>query len=613
MFSTNDDNAQKKGKRRARLLRELPGALIAVSEVDDLLRLTARNVMDALDYEDCVIYLLAEDGMFEQRAAWGPKTVDGLVIDNPLRLTPDQGIVGAAATSQQPQIIANAAADPRYVADLNPVGSELAVPIVFRGRSLGVIDSEHSELDFYSEDDAEIVGAIANIVAAMLEAVMTAEQLTHTVEELRQAKHELEVVARTDLLTGVGNRRYLQDVLRSASHGPHPYGVAAIGIDGLKRVNQRHGEPTGDKVIQAVASSLADACTSLGVTLCRGASDEFFIVASLPMLDFTSRISEMLTQLANLRHGDLDPRDRVTASAGVAHGIGGSILNDASDALAVGKQHGGNNVWIYSDDDNHVIELRNDRTWGPRIERALQSNELCLVTQVVAGSVDNQPEFFEVLLRHRSPNGILTTPIDLLDAANRLGRGPSVDNWVTSHVIDALEATDPHMRFSVNWTVDSITSPSMVRQLVTALEQADIDPTRLVIEVTEHACISAPIAFRHGVAGLRTSGVLVALDDLGAGWTSLRTLEQTPVDYIKLDGDWVRSAVHNDLARIAVRSMVDCASALDTQVVAEWVENDEIRDLVRGLGVAFVQGYGIERPRPIAELLGELNRTRQLA
>ena len=101
MFSTNDDNAQKKGKRRARLLRELPGALIAVSEVDDLLRLTARNVMDALDYEDCVIYLLAEDGMFEQRAAWGQKTVDGLVIDNPLRLTPDQGLVGAAATSQQ--------------------------------------------------------------------------------------------------------------------------------------------------------------------------------------------------------------------------------------------------------------------------------------------------------------------------------------------------------------------------------------------------------------------------------------------------------------------------------------------------------------------------------
>ena len=130
MLPTNDDPAQK-GKKRAKLLRELPAALIAVSDIDELLRLTARNVMDALGYEDCVIYLLAEDGRFEQRAAWGPKTIDGLVIENPLRLARHEGIVGAAATSQRPQVVANAAEDSRYVSDVVPVGSELAVPIVF--------------------------------------------------------------------------------------------------------------------------------------------------------------------------------------------------------------------------------------------------------------------------------------------------------------------------------------------------------------------------------------------------------------------------------------------------------------------------------------------------
>ena len=452
-----------------------------------------------------------------------------------------------------------------------------------------------------------------SIVAAMLGATMTAEQLTRTVEELSQVQHELNVVARTDLLTGVGNRRYLQDVLRSAAHGPHPYGVAAIGIDGLKRINQRHGDQNGDQVLQTVATNLADACAPLGVTLCRGASDEFFVVASLPAQDFTRHISKMLARLEDVHHVGLDSRDRITASAGIAHGTGGSILNDASDALAVGKKHGGNNVWVFRDDDNEIIELRNDRGWGPRIERALLSNELCLVTQVAADSFTNRAEFHEVLLRHRSPNGILTTPVDLLDAATRLGRGPQVDNWVTSHVIAALEATQPQVRLSVNWTVDSITSPAMVRQLVVALKQAEVDPTRLVVEVTEHACITAPIAFRHGVAALRASGVQVALDDLGAGWTSLRTLEQNPVDYIKLDGYWVRDAVHSDLARIAVRSMVDCASALGISVVAEWVENDEICRLVQGLGVAFVQGYGIQRPRPIADLLYESDRHHQLA
>ncbi len=592
-----------RAESHAALLQGLPLALIGVSGLDDVLRLTARFVMDALDYQDCVIYLRTQDGNFEQRAAWGPKSPDGIEIINPLRLEPGEGIVGWAALTQDTQLVEDTTADDRYVPDVGARGSELAVPIVFAGETLGVIDSEHGDKHFFTETDADVVAAIAAIVAGMIRSTLSTEELNRTICDLNQAHMELELAAETDLLTGVGNRRRLEGVFAEAAARSDRFGVAVVDIDGLKRVNERHGNRQGDRVLRAVADTLARHCSTEGLTLGRCSSDEFVIVASPLPKGFAVRVAAALDDIRALEVFGTSTGVEITASAGVAYGVDMGAWTDASDALTLAKQGGGDNLWIFRQDDPGIIRLRSDRAWAQRIDHAITNNTLRLAAQAITGADDEVPIFHEVLLRWNEPDGSWGPPTDLLAAAERLGLERVIDRWVTRNVLETLKHTEPDVHLSMNWSVSSITSPLMVRMMIDALRESDVNPGRLIIEVTERGCIESPTAFREAVEHLRNAGIRIALDDLGSGWSSLRTLQGTPVDFIKLDGQWVCGARRDELSLIAIRSMIECAGALDTLVIAEWVEDEATRELVTELGVDFVQGWLVHRPQPLTDLL----------
>lgn len=594
---------QGRAESHAALLQGLPLALVGVAGLDEVLRLTARYVMDALEYQDCVIYLRTSEGGFEQRAAWGPKSPDGVEIINALRLESGEGIVGWAALTQETQLVRDTTADDRYVPDVGARGSELAVPIVYAGETLGVIDSEHGDKDFFTLMDAEVVSAIAAIVAGMIRSTMSTEALNRTISELHQAQMELELAAETDLLTGVGNRRRLENVFAEASARGDRFGVAVVDIDGLKRVNDHHGNDQGDVVLRAVADTLARHCSTEGLTLARCESDEFVIIASPLPKGFAVRVASALEDVRALRVPSVEAGFETTASAGVAYGTNLSAWTDANDALTLAKQSGGDNLWIFRPDDPGIVRLRSDRAWAKRIERAVEDNTLRLAAQAVASASNDETVFYEVLLRWQEVDGSWGPPTELLAAAERLGLEQVIDRWVTRNVVDALQTTDPEIHLSMNWSVGSITSASMVRMVIDTLRESDVNPERLVIEVTEHGCIESPQAFREAVEHLRNAGVRVALDDLGSGWSSLRTLQSTPVDFIKLDGQWVCGARRDELSLIAIRSMIECAMALDTLVIAEWVEDQATRELVTELGVNFLQGWLVHRPQPLTELL----------
>lgn len=587
---------------RAELLQSLPLALVGVSGVDEVLRLTARFVMDALSYDDCVIYLRTAEGRFEQRAAWGPKSPDGIEIINPLQLKPGEGIVGWAALSQEPQRIDDTASDSRYVPDVGAPGSELAVPIVYGGETLGVIDSEHAERYFYDADDANLISAIAAVVAGMLRSALSNEALSKTIHELHEAQRELVHVAETDLLTGVGNRRRLEAAFADAVVRGDRFGVAVVDIDGLKRINDHYGNAEGDSVLRSVAGVLARECSADGLTLARCESDEFVIVASPLPKGFAVRVAAALDEVRSLRVPSVDAGFSITASAGIAYGscLGG--WTDATDALTLAKRGGGNTLWIFRPDDPGILGLRTDRAWAQRIERAVMDNTLRLAAQSMQSVREPADRFYEVLLRWQDAEGKWCAPSELLSAAERLGLEEVIDTWVTRQVMHAMTRVPSDVRLAMNWSPASITSPTMVRLVLEQLAEFQLDPSRLVIEVTEHACIESPERFHEAVEHLRRAGVSIALDDLGSGWSSLRTLQSTPVDYIKLDGQWVCGARRDELSLIAIRSMIECAVALDTQVIAEWVEDDATRDLVEGLGVDFLQGWLLHRPEPLENL-----------
>jgi len=179
------------------LLRQLPIAINAARGIDEVLRIIARHVIEVLDYEDCVIYVRDTETTLVQRAAWGPKCPDGTTIVSPLRLLFGQGVVGTAAATGRTQLVFDTKLERRYVPDVAGGRSELAVPIVYGGEVLGVIDSEHPDVDFYSAKDADLITTIAAIAAAQLHAELSADRLRSTISELRTAQVELERLSRT--------------------------------------------------------------------------------------------------------------------------------------------------------------------------------------------------------------------------------------------------------------------------------------------------------------------------------------------------------------------------------------------------------------------------------
>lgn len=583
------------------LLRGLPTALVGVTDLGDVLRLTAKYVTRALDYEDCVIYLRAQDGLLEQRAAWGPKSPDGLAVIEPLRLDFGQGIVGSAAACQSTQLVFDTSSDDRYVVDkVFAGGSELAVPIVYAGETLGVIDSEHTQRSYFTHEDAAVVEAIAAMVAAMVASALSTEELNRTIDALHETQRELEQAAATDILTGVGNRRRLVAALGRAVDRGERFGVAVIDIDGLKKINDSYGTGQGDAVLQSVAQLLRRRFGGDGRVLARCEGDEFVVVAAPLPGGFAVQVNAALDDIRTLRVAHIEAGHEITASAGVAYGNRIGAWGDATDALSLAKRSGGNTLSIYRPDDPSVVSLRADRDWANRIEKALTDGSLALAVQRVATvNPERTNSFHEVLLRHRQPDGTFGSPTELLRAAERLGLEEVVDTWVMGEVLAALQHCDDDVCLSMNWSPSSITSERMVRLLLDEVAVAGVRPGRIIIEVTEHACIDSPELFHVAVERLRGAGVGVAIDDLGSGWSSLRTLQGTPVDFIKLDGQWVCGARHDELSLIAIRSMIECAKALDTTVVAEWVEDQAVYDLVTRLGVDYVQGWMIHRPEPL--------------
>jgi len=174
------------------IIRELALEILRGYSVDDLLWLVASNTIARLGFEDCVIYLLDEQRqVLVQRAAFGPKSPDGETIVNPIEIAVGEGIVGTVARTQEPVRVADAREDPRYIVDDQARRSELTVPIVHRGRVIGVIDSEHPEPDFYTDEHQAMLVIIASMASSSLAAALTIEQLNATVAELEQARTAL--------------------------------------------------------------------------------------------------------------------------------------------------------------------------------------------------------------------------------------------------------------------------------------------------------------------------------------------------------------------------------------------------------------------------------------
>jgi diguanylate cyclase (GGDEF)-like protein/PAS domain S-box-containing protein len=425
----------------------------------------------------------------------------------------------------------------------------------------------------------------------------------------------LSYVASHDALTGLMNRREFMARLAHAVESAHTdhaeHALCYLDLDQFKVVNDSCGHAAGDELLREIAGTLRGAIRD-GDSLARLGGDEFGLLLPYCPLDKAGAIANTLRDLIAAFRFAWDGRPfEIGASIGVVpirqdSGDVGELLRAADSACYVAKEQGRNRVHVYQPDDLAVAEHRSQMAWVNTLRRALEEGRFELHYQPIAALREGEARrHIEILLRMQGEDGKLIPPGMFIPTAERYQLMPALDRWV---VRAALERLAPLLRrgdlvCGINLSGQSLAEASLLPMILAELERHAIPPGAVCFEITETSAISHLGRARELLDGLKQAGCLLSLDDFGSGLSSFSYLKQLPVDFLKIDGSFVKDIDRNPFDRAMVGAMVQVARAIGVRTVAEFVESYAVLGQVRELGVDFAQGYGIARPQPLETLL----------
>ena len=432
------------------------------------------------------------------------------------------------------------------------------------------------------------------------------------------ARERVQWLADHDPLTGALNRRRLEQEIDRHIALTDRYGARGallmLDIDAFKYVNDTLGHQCGDQQIKRVATILHDRLRSTDV-IARLGGDEFAVLLPEGGAHEASVVAEAICRAVAEDSAAGDPQQavKITTSIGVAvfTGTGAATHEDmlvsADIAMYNAKESGGNGACVYEPGQDQQERMRARMGWGQRIRDALAGEGFELWLQPILDLGTDTVAQHEVLLRLRDPSGELILPGAFLYAAERFDLIQEIDRHVSRR---AIRMAAEHQRagnpivLEVNLSGKSIGDPLLLAAIEHELAETGVDASSLVFEITETDAVANVQQAREFAEKLRELGCRFALDDFGASFGSFYYLKDLPFDYLKIDGEFIRSALTNPTDRLVIQAIVDIARGLGKRTIAEFVENDETLEFLRASGVDFAQGYLVGRPQPIPEALG---------
>ncbi len=435
--------------------------------------------------------------------------------------------------------------------------------------------------------------------------------------ERKRAESQLQYLADHDALTGLYNRRRLESELdRAVAHAKRyreEASLLVIDLDGFKYVNDTMGHTRGDELVTRVAELLHSALRESDV-VARLGGDEFAVIATHTGPRQGRVVAEKVLEtlrrqavvLSENRHA------RVTASIGLTTFSGDSqvsaeeLLVEADIAMYEAKEAGKDQVAVYERPADHRQRLSLRHSWLERLRSAVDEERFELAAQPIRAICGEPGERYELLLRLPSASGELITPGTFLYNAERFGLIGQIDRWVFGQALGLLSAhhqAGHDLSLSINMSGKTLVEPDLLRDLEAMIEACPIPPDKLVVEVTETAAIVNIETARRVARTLRSLGCRFALDDFGAGFASFYYLKHLEFDYLKIDGEFVKTLAVNRTDELVVKSVVDIARGLGAWTVAEFVGDDATLARLAALGVDYGQGYHLGRPAPLPELL----------
>ena len=448
--------------------------------------------------------------------------------------------------------------------------------------------------------------------------VMRTLMVCEDISDSHELAQQLAYQASHDSLTGLVNRREferrLARVLRELANKPDDHVLCYIDLDQFKLVNDACGHAAGDELLRQLAVRLRQRVRKRD-TLARLGGDEFGLLMEHCSAEQGQRVAESVRDCVSEMRFACEGRSfNIGASIGLVpfprHGATlGEILSAADSACYAAKEAGRNRVQTYRVGDAELDRRRHEMQWVSRLQDAIAGDRLSLCMQPIAATSDGlerRRQRFELLLRMTDESGATVLPGAFLPAAERYNFVSHLDRWVVDRAFNWLrnpgaDFGDIEMCF-INLSGHTVTDPDFHRFVVERLTANNVNPENVCFEITETAAIGNLAAATKLMCSLGGLGCHFALDDFGSGLCSFSYLKNLPVDFIKIDGAFVRGIARDCVDRTMVRSINDVARAMAKQTVAEFVETDNVLRAVSALGIDFAQGYAVGRPRPLPKI-----------
>jgi len=435
----------------------------------------------------------------------------------------------------------------------------------------------------------------------------------HDVSEARELNRRLSYHASHDVLTGLVNRREFENrmerALKSAKARETSYALCCLDLDQFKIVNDTCGHSAGDALLGQVGAMLKSKVRWRD-TLARLGGDEFGILLESCTLDEAMRTAESLREaVRNFKFTWEERTFRLGASIGVVplsaeNADVASVLSAADSACQAAKEAGRNRVHSFEENDIDLMRRRREMQWAARINNALEEGRFELFRQTILPLQQTETgAHYELLLRMRDEAGKIVTPDNFITAAERYGITPQIDRWVIDNafrwLVSEADEREKLAMCSINLSGQSLGDDKFLPYVIDQFHRSGLDASKICFEITETAAIASFSQANRFIQALKELGCKFALDDFGTGLSSFGYLKHFPVDFLKIDGSFVKEILHDPIDREMVRSINEIGHLTGKQTIAEFAENLEIIDMLRSLGVDYAQGYGVSQPQRV--------------
>jgi diguanylate cyclase (GGDEF)-like protein/PAS domain S-box-containing protein len=574
---------------RRRLLADL-------SEQHERLRVTLHSIGDAVittDRDSRIEYL---NPVAEALTGWSSEEVKGMPLA--LAFNVVHGITREPA--------------------MNPVARCLSENTVVELDDQTVLISRSGQEYGIEDSAAPIRDNQGNILGVVL--------VFHDVTEQRRLAGEVYYQATHDPLTGLVNRKEFEKKLYSLlagvkeNHRDHAF--LFVDLDQFKLVNDICGHSVGDKLLQS-AATLIERSVRAGDTVARFGGDEFGVILENCGLDSARSVAQKVCERLN---EFLFIHDKQRFQVGASIGLVmvrpywdniGEIIQAADAACHAAKNSGRGCVHVCHEVDS-VVDAQIDRVnWAGRISAALENDHFELYAQLISPTEKAGGGLHcEVLLRMRGENGEIIPPGAFMPSAERFHMASRIDRWVIRHVLDMLQLEAPGLKdveqISINLSGQSLGNKEFHRFVEELLASSPVDLSKICFEVTETSAISSLEDARGFINRLASYGVGFSLDDFGSGMSSFAYLKALPVKYLKIDGQFVKNVAGDAVDCQTVRCIAELGRALGKRTIAEFVETENVRQILQDMGVDYVQGYLMHRPEPLSAVLFKHGETQAL-